>query len=673
MAVGATSYRVAKRKRVAVAVSPPPSNRTIPILIGLVALNVFVYWGVQRFDFVNWDDSTYLTENANVQAGLSASNVWWALTTGHSPYWHPLTWLSHMLDVTLYGMDPGPHHVTNLVIHVASTLLVFLLLRRMTRDTGPSAFVAALFAVHPLHVESVAWLAERKDVLSSLLLLVTIWMYVRYVEAPSWRRYAAVAGAYALALMSKPMVVTLPFALLLLDVWPLRRWNGGSRDPAYRSGSDDALGDGRRPRLQARRLLVEKIPLVALALATSVATFILQTQVGAVAGLSALPLALRIQNALLGYVMYLWTTIWPARLAAFYPLRDIAAWEVAGAAGLLVALTVLAFTARRRHPYVLVGWLWYVVTVAPVIGLMQAGEQARADRFMYVPIVGLFIIAAWGGRDLLRRFAIGPRAAAVAAAAVVVVAAWVAHAQAMTWSDSVTLWEHAARVTDRNYIAFENKGQALREKGQLADAESNYRKALELAPSHSPGYEAVIHNSLAMVLEREGKSSEAREHFAAAARLSPGFAEARTNLANALASDGAFDEAIVHYRAAIDLKPGYTEPRVGLGAAFLRLHRATDAIPQYREALRLDPKLAEAHNGLGGALAMEGKDEEAMAEYREALRLKPGLPSAHLNVALLLIKRGDVPEARRQLETALTIDPDYAPARQALAAITPKA
>jgi Flp pilus assembly protein TadD len=292
---------------------------------------------------------------------------------------------------------------------------------------------------------------------------------------------------------------------------------------------------------------------------------------------------------------------------------------------------------------------------------------------MYVPIIGLFIIVAWGGRDVLTRFAVSPRAAAVAATAVVGVAAWAARAQAMTWSDSVTLWEHASRVTDRNYIAFENKGQALRERGQLADAESNYRKALELAPSHSPGYEAVIHNSLAMVLGREGKASEAREHFAAAARLSPGFAEARTNLANALASDGAFDEAIVHYRAAIDLKPEYTEPRVGLGAAFLRLHRAADAIPQYREALRLDPTLAEAHNGLGGALAMEGKDEDAMAEYREALRLKPGLPSAHLNVALLLIKRGDVPEARRQLETALSIDPDYAPARQALLAITPKA
>src|SRR5262249_10849545 len=308
----------------------------------------------------------------------------------------------------------------------------------------------------PLHVESVAWLAERKDVLSSVLLLVTIWMYLRYVEAPSRHRYLAVIGAYALALMSKPMVVTLPFALLLLDVWPLRR--------SARS-----------------RLVVEKIPLIGLALATSVATFIVQKQVGAVAELSALPLSLRIQNALLGYVMYLWTTMWPAHLAAFYPLRDIAPWEVAGAAGLLVLLTVLAFRARRSHPYVLVGWLWYVVTVAPVVGLMQAGEQARADRFMYVPIIGLFIIVAWGGRDVLRRLAVQRRTAIAIATMAVAVAAWVARTQAATWSDSVTLWQHAAAVTERNYIAYENMGQGLREQGRLTEDAANYPEAPEIA------------------------------------------------------------------------------------------------------------------------------------------------------------------------------------------------
>jgi len=628
-------------------------TRTLPVLVMLVVLNLFVYAGVRHFDFVNWDDPSYLTENANVQQGLSPSNIWWALTTTHSPYWHPLTWLSHMLDVTLYGMDPGAHHHTNLILHIASTLLLFLLLRRMTGDIGPSALVAALFAVHPLHVESVAWLAERKDVLSSLLLFVTIWMYVRYVEAPSWQRYLAVLGAYALALMSKPMVVTLPFVLLLLDVWPLRRF-AGSEDPAYSR-------------------LVDKIPLIALALATSVATFTVQKTIGAVAGLSVLPLSLRIQNAIVGYVMYLWTTIWPTRLAAFYPLRDLAAGEVAAAAALLIGITVLAVLARRRYPYVFVGWSWFVITVAPVIGLMQAGEQARADRFMYVPIVGLLVMAAWGGREVLRRFSMAPRMAAGVAAAIVVTAAWIARAQAATWSDSVVLWTHASQVTIRNYAAYENLAQAQRERGQLAEAEANYRTALALAPAHSPGFEAVIHNSLGLVLEREGKAPEAREHFDAAVRANQNLAEAWTNRGNALAAEGAFDEAMTSYRTAIRLEPDYVEPRVGLGAVFLTRRRGADAIPEYREALRLDPLLAQAHNGLGAALAMEGDEDAAMKEYREALRLKFDLPSAHVNIALLLIRRGEIPEARRQLETALSIDPGYAPARQALQAITPKA
>ena len=356
------------RQPVAERASPvrPIGSRPLVIAAALIALTLVTYAGVQQFDFVNWDDSTYLTENTNVQAGLTWANAWWALTTSHSPYWHPLTWLSHMLDVSLYGMNPGPQHVTSLVIHLASTLLLFAVLRRMTRDTWPSAFVAAVFAVHPLHVESVAWLAERKDVLSSFFLLLTIWMYGSYVARPDWRRYTGVVFVYALALMSKPMVVTLPFALLLLDVWPLRRIDLASPSAGT-----------------AGRLFLEKVPLIVLALVTSVATFIVQKEVGAVAGLSVLSLPLRIENALIGYVMYVWKTVWPSNLAAFYPLRDIPWWQAAGAAAVLAAVTAAAVRVRRRHPYVLVGWLWYLVTVAPVIGLMQAGEQARADRFMY--------------------------------------------------------------------------------------------------------------------------------------------------------------------------------------------------------------------------------------------------------------------------------------------------
>ena len=615
-------------------------QKRLGIVIALVALNVFVYSDVGHFDFVNWDDQSYLTENPNVQAGLSWSNVRWALTTSHSPYWHPLTWMSHMLDVTLYGMDPGPHHVTSLIIHIASTVLLFLLFQRMTKATGASAFVAAIFAVHPLHVESVAWLAERKDVLSTFFLFVTMWAYVRYVERPEWRRYVLVIAAYGFALMSKPMVVTLPLVLLLLDVWPLgriRNWK-----PA----------------------VLEKIPLFALALGTSVATFVVQKQVGAVAGLGVLPLRARAANALVGYVTYVWKTIWPTHLAAFYPFRAQPAWQVWMAAGALIGVTLVVIRLRVRYPYLFVGWLWYVITVAPVIGLMQAGEQARADRFMYVPMIGLLVIVAW---TRWPRMGIGTRGSWLMGALIVAACAVTARAQTEHWIDSVALWQHAARVTDGNYIAYENTGQALRERGQLEEAKANYEEALRLAPGHSPGYEAIIHNSLGLVLVREGKSDEALPHFAEAVRLSPAFAEAHSNYANGLAADGRFADAIVHYRAALASKPDFTEALVGLGGALLREGRAVDAAVQYREALRLDPRLAQAHNGLGGALSLEHQDDDAMAEFSRALELKPDLPSAHLNIAILLLRRNDVAGARRQLETALSIDPSYEPARNALA------
>lgn len=620
-------------------------RRSIAIGLALIALTLVVFLQVRHFDFVNWDDPVYLTENPNVQAGLSWSNVVWALTTTHTPYWHPLTWLSHMLDVTMFGMDTGWHHVTNLVIHIASTLMLFALLRRMTGADGKSAFVAAIFAVHPLHVESVAWLAERKDVLSTFFLMVTFWMYVRYAERPGTARYAAVGVAYALALMTKPMVVTLPFALLLLDVWPLRR------------------GIGRA------RAVVEKIPLLALALIVSVATVIVQTEVGAVAGLDALPLGARVKNALVGYVMYVWKTIWPTGLAPFYPFRAYSDWTVVCAGLALVIATALAVAVWRRWPYVTVGWLWYIVMVAPVIGLMQAGEQARADRFMYVPMIGLSIVAAWGGPAVLERIGLRARAAAALGIAIVVVCAAVAHAQASYWVDSTTLWRHAAAVTDDNYMAYEKLGEAYRDRGQYEDAMTNYQRAIELAPPGSPAHVATIENNLGLVLTRSGKPDEAEAHFAAAERLNPEFAEAQSNYANALAMQGKFDQAIAHYHAALAIQPQSVETLIGLGGTLVREGRPEDAAVQYREALRLDPNIAQAHNGLGSALTLEHRDDEAMPEFTRALELKPDLPSAHLNIAIVLLRKGDTAGARRHLETALTIDPSYEPARNVLTRI----
>jgi tetratricopeptide (TPR) repeat protein len=607
----------------------------------LVLLNILVYAAVRHFELVNWDDPTYITENPTVLRGLSWSTAWWALTTGHSPYWHPMTWLSHLVDVSLFGSDTaayGAYHVTNLVLHVANTVLVFELLRRTSTDVWRSAFVAAIFGVHPLHVESVAWIAERKDVLSTCFWLLTALAYLRYVRAPSGGRYAVVVGLYALALMSKPMVVTLPVILLLLDVWPLARFN--------------------------RRAVLEKVPLLALAGATSVATVIIQHRVGAMAALDALPWDVRIANATVGYVAYLWKTVWPTHLAAFYPLFTLTPLRVAAAALFLIAITAYAVRERRRRPYVFVGWFWYIVAIAPVIGLLQAGEQGMADRFMYLPMIGVLIVAAWASPPKL-----APLGAVLIAACAIMARAQTAH-----WQNSIELWSHAARVTPESYIAHENLGQALRETGRLDAAKASYERALVFAPPRSPGYAAVIHNSIGMVLTRQGRTEEALHSFSKAVAINDGFAEAQTNLGNALAAQGRAAEAIPHYERAIALKPDYTEPRVGLGAALLQSGRAADAMPHYREALKIDPNLAEAHNGLGGALATTGHDEEAMNEYKEALRLKPELPTAHVNIALLYIKRGDLAEARRHLEVALQLDPDYAPARRALLAIgLPKA
>ena len=613
-----------------------PRVSSVPIWAGLVLLNVFVYAAVRHFELVNWDDSTYITENPTVLGGLDWRSAWWALTTGHSPYWHPVTWLSHLLDVSLFGADAaayGAYHVTSLVLHIANTLLLFELLRRMTADVWRSAFVAAIFGVHPLHVESVAWIAERKDVLSTCFWLLTSLAYLRYVRRPSAGRYAAVVGVYALALMSKPMVVTLPVILLLLDVWPLGRFT--------------------------RQAVLEKIPLLVLAAATSVATVIIQHRVGAMAALNALPWDIRIANATIGYVAYLWKTVWPTHLAAFYPLFTLTPLRVAAAALFLIGATGFALRERLKRPYLFVGWFWYVIAIAPVIGLLQAGEQGMADRFMYVPMIGLLIIAAW----------MAPPRLAPVGAVLIAVCAITARAQTAHWQNSIELWSHATRVTPESYIAHENLGQALREIGQLDAAKASYERALVFAPPRSPGYAAVIHNSIGMVLTRQGRIDEARQAFSRAVEINGGFAEAQTNLGNALASEGRTTEAIPHYERAIALKPDYTEPRVGLGAALLQSGRAADAVPHYRAALKLDPNLAEAHNGLGGALATSGHDDDAMNEYKEALRLKPQLPTAHLNIALLYIKRGDIAEARRHLETALQLDPDYAPARRALLAL----
>jgi tetratricopeptide (TPR) repeat protein len=629
-------------------------TRPLAIGLALVALNLLVFAQVRAFEFVNWDDPAYVTENIHVQQGLSWNSVKWALTTAHSPYWHPLTWLSHLLDVRLFALDAGSHHLTSLALHILNTLLLFGLLRRLTGHEWRSALVAAIFAVHPLHVESVAWVAERKDVLSTFFLLLSVGAYSSYVRTPTRARYAVMSALFVLALMSKPMVVTLPVLLFLLDIWPLRRVAPG------------------RERAGWMGLLIEKIPLLILSVAASVATVMVQHRVGAMASLAALSWTARLSNAMVGYGEYVLKTFWPANLAAFYPFRDHPWVLVAATTVALFAVTVAASALRRRAPALLVGWLWFVIALLPVSGLLQAGEQRIADRFMYLPMIGLLIALAWGIPELFEASTHNDPARkrgrrtvlAVAAAGGVLACAVAARAQTAHWRTSVDLWRHAVRATPDSYIAYENLAQALRERGELEESRATYERALSLAPAHSPAYVAVIQNSLGLVLTRQGRQDDARARFEAAVAANPAFAEPHGNLGNALAAEGRFANAIEHYRIAITLKPDFAEAQLGLGSALLSQGNAAEAIVQYQAALKLDPSLAQAHNGLGASLAREGRDDEALAQYEEALRLKPDLATAHFNLAMLLVKRGRLADARRHAEDALTIDPQYEPAHR---------
>jgi Flp pilus assembly protein TadD len=527
-----------------------------------------------------------------------------------------------MLDVELYGLDAGGHHVTNLLFHVASTLLLFGLLRRTTGQAGPSAFVAALFAIHPLHVESVAWVAERKDVLSTLLWLLTVWAWVRYAAAPRLGRYLLVVLLFALGLMAKPMLVTLPLTLLLLDWWPLRRFRPGEAG----GGGATGLVTGLVP------LVVEKIPLLVLSAISSALTLHAQRAGGALVSLRSIPLRERIPGAILALAGYLWKMLWPAHLSVFYP-HDAAmrpAWQILGAALLLAALTAAAFWLARRAPYALMGWLWYVGTLVPVIGLVQVGGQAMADRYTYVPLIGIFIAIAWGAADLARA---RPRLRGVLAAggAVAVLSLAVAtRAQAAFWSSDIALFERAVHATSGN---------------------------------------ALAHNNLGLAFFRDGRTQEAIAHYREALRIEPTDSFARRNLAYALLEEGRFAEALEQYTKLLDLLPGDPETRFHMARALQRLGRPAEAVARYTEALRLKPDFEQARNNLANLLAAEGRLDEAVVQYRAALAHAPDNPNVRYNLARALLRRGELHEAGALLEEALRLKPDFPEAHNTLGLI----
>jgi protein O-mannosyl-transferase len=620
-------------------------SRAWAIGLALVAVTVVAFEGIRHLDFVAYDDPKYVTDNIHVLGGLTWTNIRWAFTTVYGPYWHPLTLISHMADIELFGLWAGGHHLVNGFLHLVNTVLLFLLLRRLTGSSARSGIVAALFAVHPLHVESVAWVTERLDVLSTCFFLLTIWAYVAYVSRPSLGRYLGVVAVYVCGLMSKPTLITLPVVLLLLDVWPLGRiqWAAGSPPPPV---SDFLTVVMRRVR--------EKLPLIVLALAGAVGTLIYESRHGSVTGIDLLPVGERIANAFVWYITYLGRMFWPAHLSAFYPYpREMPAWWViAGAIAIVATVSAFAWRLRARAPYFFVGWAWYLVTLLPLVGLVQAADQATADRFTYIPLIGIFIALTWGISALVGRWPRGCVVAEAAAAVVVVVLVPVTRAQVRVWQNTTTLWTNAIAATRDNHRAHAGLGQALLEAKRPDAALVEIAEAIRIYPD-VPTY----HNDLGLAMNELHRTDEAMASYREALRLDPNFAQAQTNLGYVLASAGQFDEAVARHRKALSLNPDLAEAHVNLASALMRERKLVEAIPHVEQALRLNPRLAQAHAVYGAIMQLQNRDSEAIVEYQAALAIDPDLSQVHSNLGGALAKRSDFAGAAREFREALRLDP----------------
>jgi Flp pilus assembly protein TadD/4-amino-4-deoxy-L-arabinose transferase-like glycosyltransferase len=588
------------------------------ICLLLAIVTAVVYWQIGQHQFINLDDDVYVYENPAVQAGLTARGFWWAFTTFTAANWHPLTWLSHMLDAQLFGLNAGSHLRTNLLLHILNSLLLFVALRRMTGHVWRSAMVAALFALHPLHVESVAWVSERKDVLSAFFWMLTLWAYASYREqTKSAGRCLLVVAALALGLMAKPMLVTLPFVLLLLDYWPLKRLRWQPSD-----GGLKAL------LAQAWPLVREKLPLFALVAASSIVTYFAQQYGGAVKPLTRFPLSLRLSNTLVAYASYLGKMLWPGSLAVYYPYAlSRPAWQTVAAALLLVGITTLAVYAARRRGYMLTGWLWFLGTLVPVIGLVQVGEQALADRYTYVPLIGVFLMLVWAVADALANWRFRRVAASVAAGVLLTALCVLTWRQAARWRDNLTLYEHTLNVTSNNYVINNNLGFALSKAGRRAEGIERLNEALRIKPDF---FEA--HNSLGAALTEEKRYAEALKHFEEAARLQPGVAKVHSNMGAALGSMNRLDEAVVQLNEALRLDPDYAATHLNLGIIYLRQGKNEEAAARLAKAVQLQPESAESHNAYGYALGALGQLEEAIQQFKISLSLNPNHPQAQSNL-----------------------------------------
>jgi tetratricopeptide (TPR) repeat protein len=589
----------------------------------LALVTMAVYWPATQCDFINFDDDLYVTANVHVQGGLTLESIKWAFLNSVASNWHPVAMLSHMLDCQFYSLNPWGHHLTSMLIHTLNSILVYALLQQLTSARWRSFFVAALFAVHPLHVESVTWIAERKDVLSGFFGLLTLIFYTHYsrkqgvvesnaLNAPPFHRFATLNYPLALlffglGLMSKPMLVTLPFVMLLLDYWPLRRFKPG----------------------RVWFLVMDKIPFFVLAAVSSYVALLVQEHAGAAAATADLPWSARGENALISYCRYLGKLLWPSNLAVFYPHPGH--WpqvEVLLAGLFLVAVSIFIFSQRRRYPFALVGWFWFCGTLVPVIGLVQVGAQAMADRYAYLPSIGAAILVVWGAYELAARRRNYLTVLLSTGFVAIIFCIRLTRQQIGYWENSETLYRHALAVTTNNYTA---------------------------------------HYNLAVTLDKENKTDEAVVHYQEALRLNPDAPSVHKNIGNIFFKKGQFDEAIGQYQEALRLKPGDADTFYDLGTAFFMKGQTSEAIGEFQMVIQLKPDHADAHNNLGNALAKNGQIDAAISEYQQAIRLQPDRASFHNNLGIAFSRKGQTDSATSEYQQAIQLKPDYIEAQNNLA------
>lgn len=632
------------------------TRRRFSISLFLAVLTLAVYSQVINYGFIDYDDAKYVYDNPFIESGINKESIFWAFTATYASNWHPLTWLSHMLDVNIFGMHPGGHHLTNVVFHIINTLLLFFILNRTTGKVFQSGFVSALFALHPLHVESVAWIAERKDVLSTMFWMLTMWGYVAFVERPDSYRYLWVVACYVLGLMAKPMLVTLPLVLLLLDYWPLGRFKKLNAGPRFFYARNSLL-----------YLTYEKTPLFLLAAASCIITFFAQKAGGAVGSLNMLPFNTRIANALVSYVDYIFKMFWPFNLGVFYPHpKLLPLWQVVGAVFFIVAISLLAVQNLKTRPHLFVGWFWYLITLIPVIGLVQVGRQAMADRYTYIPLIGLFIVVVWeGGRCAIKwcpniwaeknqQTTCDNVILAITSVSILAFFSVVTWFQVQYWRDSTKLYEHTLDVAGSSYVIHYNLANTYFHQKKYEKAIDHFKKALEI---DSQSQDAM--NNLGLAFSRSNRLDEAMNYFSHAIRLDPKFFAPHNNMGNLLVTQGKLDQAIDHYLDALEIDPKNPDVHNNLGLALIRQGKIDDAIFHFQKALEIYPEFPSAKRNLARTSTIKHKLDQAVYNMQQALSPVVENLMPYSKIERLIESKKELDKAIDFYQMALSTQPGY--------------